>query len=249
MIGKALQDSPPFACLFDPEDELVRLRGEVAVSRKSMLVFGEEGAGKTRLLKRFADTAKFALYVSDCNSPTGIIVGLLDAMQKADVSKELLKTSSSGIRNLTGVVQRVLDQDEWILVLDHVRSPSVALGRLVKELNYYNRTPVVFAGRSEHMEDIGTFRTFCTNRSSRLELKPWTRMVALEFAKQQAARVGLEASNLDEALQGIAEMSKGYPGPILKMLRMAKEPAYQRDGQIKFHVVGLDYRLRGTRAQ
>ena len=99
------------------------------------------------------------------------------------------------------------------------------------------------------MEDIGTFRTFCTNRSSRLELKPWTRTIALEFTKQQAARVGLEASNLDEALQGIAEMSKGYPGPILKMLRMAKEPAYQRDGQIKFHVVGLDYRLRGTRAQ
>jgi hypothetical protein len=44
-------------------------------------------------------------------------------------------------------------------------------------------------------------------------------------------------------------MSKGYPGPILTMLQMAGQSAYRRNNQIKFHVVWLDYRLRGTRAQ
>ncbi len=237
-----------YASLFDRSEEFLRLKDIVLEKRRPMLVHGDEGAGKTRLLQRFAGLSKKILYVPHCDSPTDLLSGIIAAMQAAKVPKTALKMSRSSLLSSRGVVQRVLDADNWILALDHVQGPSVALGHLVKELNYYNRTPVVFAGRSEHMEDIGTFRTFCTDRSSRLELKAWPNIAALEFTRQNANAIGLAAVNLEEALRGIAEMSKGYPGPILKMLRMAKDPAYRHNEQIKFHVVWLDYRLRGTGA-
>lgn len=245
-MTEVIQKAHSSVAVFDHAEEFARLKNEVLEKRRPMLVFGEEGSGKTRLLKRLASATKSALYVQKCDTPTNLVAGSLEAMRCAGVSKDRLKTSGRSLRSLTNALQRNLDDGDWILVLDNLQSPSLALGHLAKELNYYNRTPIAFAGRSEHMEDIGTFRTFCTDRSSRLELKPWSSALALEFTKQNAHALGLQAANLDEAVRGIAEMSKGYPGPILKMLQMATLPAYRRDGQIKFHVVWLDYRLRGT---
>lgn len=237
-----------YSDLFERTEELARLREAVFNKHRPMLVYGEEGSGKTLLLQQLAAATKHALYVPHCDSPTDLLAGIIAAMERARIPKSELKMSRSTIPSMKGVVQRVLDKDNWILMLDHVQSPSVALGHLGKELNYYNRTPIVFAGRSVHMEDIGSFRTFCIDRSSRLELTPWPHAAALEFTRRHATEIGLTAANLEESLRGIAEMSNGYPGPILKMLRMAKDPAYRRNDQIKFHVVWLDYRLRGTGA-
>jgi hypothetical protein len=234
--------------LFDRSEEFSALKRAVVENRKSMLVFGQEGSGKSSLLRRLASIRKECLYLPHCVSPTDLLTGIISAMGNAGIAKSELKPSRSGIGPMRGIVQRGLKERDWILLLDHVQSPSPALAHLVRELNYYGRTPLAFAGRSQHMEDIGNFRTFCTDRSCRIEMKPWPQAVALEFTRQQAATVGLTASNLEETLKAIADMSRGHPGPILEMLRMAKQPAYQRDGQVKVHVVYLDYRLRGTRA-
>lgn len=246
--GDAMAVLDQYSELFQRTEEFSRLKDSVLDKRRPMLVYGAEGSGKTLLLQQLAAASQKALYVPHCESPTDLLCGIISAMERARVAKSQLKISRSSLPSMKGVVQSVLDKGDWILVFDHVQSPSVALGHLAKELNYYNRTPIVFAGRSEHMEDIGSFRAFCTDRSSRLELKPWPHAAALEFTRRHSTEIGLMAENLDEALRGIAEMSKGYPGPILKMLRMAKDPVYRRDNQIKFHVVWLDYRLRGTGA-
>lgn len=234
--------------LFERAEELTRLRKDVLERRHSMLVFGEEGAGKTFLLQRLADASGDVLYIPYCKSPTDLLHGIAGAMQVSKIVRKRLSISKVSLRNLKGIVQRALAEHCWILAIDHVQSPSMALAHLAKELNYYGRTPVVFAGRSEHMEDIGNFRTFCTDRASRLELKPWPSSLALEFTRRHAEALSLKADNLEETIHGIAEMSRGYPGPILNMLKMAMLPAYMRDGQIKFHTVWLDYRLRGTGA-
>lgn len=233
--------------LFDRSEEFNNLRRAVVEKRQSLLLFGDEGSGKSCLLQRLASVSKDCLYVPHCVSPTDLLTGIIAAMKRDGTSKTELKVARAGLRQLKGLVQRIIEDRDWILIVDHVQSPSLALTHLIKELNYYGRTPVAFAGRSEHMEDIGNLRTLCVDRSCRLEIKPWSAAVALEFTRRQAASLGLQAFNLEETLKAIAEMSKGYPGPILKMLRMANEPTYQRDGQIKYHVLYLDYRLRGTR--
>ncbi|MGB6158396.1 MAG: hypothetical protein WBH45_08950 [Acidobacteriaceae bacterium] len=83
----------------------------------------------------------------------------------------------------------------------------------------------------------------CADRSERLEIKNFAPAVALEFAKREAERNGLWASNLEAALQSLVEWSEGNPGSILQMLKMAELPQYRMGDQIKAHVLYLDYRM------
>jgi hypothetical protein len=93
------------------------------------------------------------------------------------------------------------------------------------------------------MEDIGTLQPMCADRSERLEIRNFGPAVALEFAKREAERTGLRASNLDSALHSLVEWSEGNPGSILQMLKMADLPRYRMGDQIKAHVLYLDFRM------
>lgn len=229
------------------ETELL-LQG-IVEKRKSMLLYGETGVGKTRLLKDLAATQPHVAYARASTSARDLLTSLLEGMHVE--SKKPGSTAYSkgmSLAGLRGMVQRRLDQHPWILFLDQVQSPSNAISHLAKELNYFDRTPILFAARSEHMEDIGGLRSLCLNRTSRVALKPWPASVALEFTQQQAALVGLDAANLKEALTGIADLSHGYPGRILQMLRMASSEVYRQRGSIKFHVLYVDFTLNGFAA-
>ena len=219
----------------------------VIAKRKSMLLFGEAGAGKTRLLRGLAASHEHVAFVKASTSARELLIGMSDAMRSRSRKLET-RTHSKGtsLASLRGMVERSLDEQPWILFLDQLQSPSNAISHLLKELNYYDRTPILFAARSEHMEDTGGLRSLCLNRTSRVALKAWPAPVALEFTQQQAALSGLEAANLDEALKGIAELSHGYPGRILQMLHMAREETYWHAGSIKFHILYVDFSMNGS---
>jgi hypothetical protein len=63
----------------------------------------------------------------------------------------------------------------------------------------HGKRPVIFAAPSPHMEDIGTLQPLCADRSERLEVKNLAPAVATEFARREAERAGLWASNLEPA--------------------------------------------------
>jgi hypothetical protein len=98
---------------------------------------------------------------------------------------------------------------------------------MVKEMNYYGRTPIFFAARTPRMEDIGTLLPMCSDRSERVEVKNFTPPIALEFAQREAERIDLWASNLESALHFLVEHSEGNPGSILHMIKMAQLPKYR----------------------
>jgi hypothetical protein len=129
------------------------------------------------------------------------------------------------------------------MVLDHLDAPSRVVTGMIKDLNYYGRTPVIFASRSPHMEDIGALRPLCALKSERIELENLPQKIALEFAMRDAERIKLWASNLDSILPSLVEWSDGNPGAILQMLKMAHLPQYRVGDQIKAHILYLDYRM------
>jgi hypothetical protein len=129
------------------------------------------------------------------------------------------------------------------MVLDHLDAPSRVITGMIKDLHYYGRTPVIFASRSQHMEDIGALRALCANKSERLELKNWPHQIALEFAQREAERNQLQASNLEAALQSLVEWSDGNPGAIVHLIKMAQLPQYRAVDQIKAHLLYVDYRM------
>jgi hypothetical protein len=225
------------------EEETGRLRNQAKI-RKSLLVFGPEGAGKSRLLQAFVGGQPLALYVSQVRSPRDLVLALLQSLHAADErirvpgNATALSTSS-----LKGIVNRTLDTQPFLMVLDQLDAPSRVVTGMIKDLHYYGRTPVIFASRSSHMEDIGALRPLCANKSERLELKNWPHPIALEFARRNAERSQLCASNLEAVLPSFVEWSNGNPGSILTMLKMAHLPQYGIGDQIKPHIRYVDYRM------
>ena len=235
--------TPEYLNSVEREEELGRLRNQARI-RKSLLVHGSEGVGKSRLLQSFVGSQPLAVYIPQMRSPREFTLTLLQALHSVDDKVKLpgnipaLSTSS-----LKGIVHRALDTRPFLMVLDHLDAPSRVVTGMIKDLYYYGRTPVIFASRSPHMEDIGALRPLCALKSERIELENLPQKVALEFAMRDAERIKLWASNLDSILPSLVEWSDGNPGAILQMLKMAHLPQYRVGDQIKAHILYLDYRM------
>ena len=228
------------------EEEMARLRTQIKI-RKSLLVFGPEGVGKSRLLHSFVENQPLALYTAQIRSPREFLLALLDALHStARAARIPANFNTLSTTSLKSVAQRALDTQPFLMVLDQLNGPSRVVTGLIKDLHHYGRTPVILASRSPHMEDIGSLQPLCADKSERIELKNWPQNIAIEFAHREAEKDQLSASNLESALNSFVEWSEGNPAAILHMLRMAHLPRYRLDDHIKAHVLYLDY-LMGRR--
>lgn len=237
-------DAQQYVATVERTNELARLRAQ-AERRNSMLIFGPEAVGKTRLLRGFVQTQPLALFVAQAQPPREMLMALVEELRRVAKPGVSLPADSASLStgSLKGTVQRALDKYPFLLALDHLAGPSRVVARLIKDLNYFDRTPVIFVARTPHMEDIGSLQPMCAGKAERLELKEFVPLIALEFAKREAIRAGLWASNLDQVLHEVVDRSNGNPGAILHMLKMAHLPRYYSGDQIKVHVLYLDYRM------
>jgi len=228
----------------DRTEERARLQAQV-LRKKSMLIFGPEGVGKTRLLQSFIPTQPLALYVGHMSSPRDLLLGLIQNLHRLEKRQLRLPTSPQSLRtsSLKGMVLRALDELPFLLFLDHLSGPSRVVTGLIKEMNYYGRTPIYFAARTPHMEDVGGLLPMCSDRSERLEVRNLPPSIALRFAKREAEKSGLWSSNLESALDSIVDWCDGNPGAILQMLKMAQYDRYRLGDQIKAHILYLDFRM------
>jgi hypothetical protein len=195
MAGLAVNrtiDPLQYLAAVERSEELARLQTQ-AQRRKSMLIFGPEAVGKTRLLRSFVQTQSLALLAAQVQSPREMLLVLIEELRRIAKPEISLPANweSLGTGSLKGIVQRALERYPFLLVLDHLAGPSRVVTGLIKDLNYFDRTPVIFAARTPHMEDIGTLQPMCAGKSERLELKEFPPPIALEFARRQASLTGL----------------------------------------------------------
>lgn len=247
MSGQSLNgaiESEQYLAIVERSEELARLQAQ-AQKRKSMLIFGPEAVGKTRLLESFVKTQPLVLHVAKVESPREVLLALAENLRRLAKPRISIPANLTPLTSgsLKGIVQRALEQFPFILALDHLAGPSRVVTGLVKDLNYYDRTPVIFVARTPHMEDVGALQPMCAGRSERLEVKEFAPPVALEFAHREAQRTALWASNLDQVLRSLVDWSNGNPGSIVQMVKMAHFPRYYVGDQIKSHVLYLDYRM------
>jgi hypothetical protein len=237
-------DPQQYVAVVERTEEMARLQAQ-AQRRKSILIFGPEAVGKTRLLRVFVETQPLALFVAQVQSPREMLLALIEELRRVGKPGISFPANweSLGTGSLKGLMQRALEKHPFLLALDHLAGPSRVVTGLIKDLNYFDRTPVIFVARTPHMEDIGNLQPMCAGKAERLELKEFLPPIALEFARREANRTGLWASNLDHVLHQLVEWSSGNPGSIVHMLKMAHFPRYYAGDQIKAHVLYLDYRM------
>jgi hypothetical protein len=240
--------------IFRRTDELELLRKRLA-SRKSSLVYGPSGVGKTLLLQQVMPEFGHVLYCPASSSPQAIfrcLAGLLAARHDATVLR-ICKGRADAILgkssvSLKGIVMDALRAESYLIVLDHLNRPSPALGAMVGEVMHSSSTSVLAVARSAHMEDAGYVSPLLPDRSEKLAIKNFDTDTAKAFALEVCSHQRLTAENLNNVLDIMIKTSEGNPGAILRMIAMAKEPKYRSDDHIKWSPLYIDFLMEWATA-
>lgn len=240
--------------IFGRTEELEVLRKRLA-SRKSTLVYGPSGVGKTLLLQQVIPAFDHVLYCPVSSSPQVVfrcLAELLAARRDATILRicngrpDFLLGKSS--ISLKGIVINALRVGSYLIVLDHLNRPSPALAAMVSEVMLSCSTPIVAVARSVHMEDAGFVSPLLPDRGERLGIKNFDSGMAKAFVFEVCSQQQLVAENLNSVLDSMIKSSEGNPGAILRMIAMAKQSKYRSDGHIKWSPLYIDFLMEWAAA-
>lgn len=239
--------SPP--SVFARESELKMLREHFA-ARRSLLLHGPAGVGKTLLLSVICPEFPVVLYSPQNAAPQETYRNLAMALLTAGepvLTKAFpcgpVDAQKKAALALKGILRDVLTDSKYVIVLDHLERPSQSLATSIRELKVNCSVPVVAVSRSQHMEDAGFVLSLFPERREKLALRNFDRKTATEFARQCAQGQGLMAANREQFLDAVVQYSEGNPRAILQMVGMAGQPEYGHNGNIKITPLYIDYKL------
>lgn len=141
--------------VFGRENELAAIRQRLA-KRRSFLLHGPSGIGKTSLLREAISEHPEVLYCPDSSGKQVVLrtvaAALLEqssAARRMFASPEVIKTKSAV--SLKGIVLDLLRTGKYWIVLDHLSMPSQAFAADIKEMAGWAMTPILGVARSDHM--------------------------------------------------------------------------------------------------
>jgi len=241
--------------IFSRVEELELLRRRLA-GRKSTLVHGPSGAGKTLLLLEVLPEFSNVLYCASSHSAQGVFRCLAEHLKqrddatvkricKGDTASLLLKSAIS----IKGIILDAFREAKYMVVLDHMNRPSQAFAAMVREIMFSTSTPVIAVARSAHMEDAGFVLPLLNDRSEKVAIKNFDPETAAMFAQQVCRERTIGAVNLEVIISNILRASEGNPGAILRMLEMASQSKYRTaEDQVKWAPLYIDFRMEWASA-
>ncbi|MGD0793403.1 MAG: AAA family ATPase [Terriglobales bacterium] len=237
--------------IYGRDAELEQLR-QLVFRRRSFLLHGPAGVGKTLLLKHLAGEVPEMVYCDESSSSQTVFRTLAAGLFARKNRHVLQSCGTSGLNaikdksavSIRGIVTEALRGGSHWIVLDHLKTPSQSFAAALKDVCSRTATPLIAVARSAHMEDVGFLLPMFSDRSEKYALRNFDSDAATEFAVRTAQEMHLNAANQDEAIQKIVHYSKGSPGAIIAMLQMAASPKYVTQQHVKLSPLYIDFRLR-----
>jgi hypothetical protein len=248
--------------LIGRDSEVLRLR-QVILERRSLLVYGKRGAGKTELLAQtlkslpaevrkecivcaareslydlFQELAKMFAVAGDRQILSRVIKETGDP---AHHERWILKQTSLRLR---GILRQAARDGHYSIFLDsQVRLPD-GIYRVLREWTWSRRTPVVIlaCGSTEH--ELGRSGRLFWHDELRLQLGPLSADAAGEFLDSCVTEHGLGTIAREDFREFVLKESGCLPGAIRVLCEMATNPAYQSGDYVKLHTLRIDFRLK-----
>ncbi len=215
-----------------------------------LLIHGPAGAGKTFLVRALLPEFPSLLYCGASATLLAVLRSLAEQLCRAGAPRlqrachgDFAALRRKSAVSLKGLVVDALRDRRYALVFDHVDRPAASFGSAVREIIGWANTPVIAIARSPHMEDLGSLHGLFPDRNDRFELRNLLPSAAFDFAKSAAEHLRLTADNLPDFVARVAELSRGNPGAMLRMITMARQEKYRREDAIKVTTLFIDYRL------
>ena len=252
--------------LIGRERERTRLY-EAVSDRRSLLVSGPAGSGKSALLdevlcSRAASIRGRLIFCSVEGPPNTIWQHLVLALGAADDPEvRILVESEAGSRahlrrwikaqtslRLRGILRRAARSREYSIFLDAKAPLPDGVYRLLQEWVWSRRTPVVLLARGWTQRELGKTSKLYWHDGLRLTLGPLDPDSAETLLEQAIGRFQLAGFADDDFRSFVLEQSARYPGGIVRLCELASDAAYHCGGRLKLHTLAVDFMLQQRRA-
>lgn len=266
-LARQFMDTPrePLERLLGRENELRRLRAAIR-KRQSKLIWGTADAGKTFLIKKVLSDLpeperRKCVYWTGTASRRRLVEHLIRELYLAGDPLVRKKVHADGasertlnrwvndqsLLRLRGILFSAANQGDYVLFLDHLPSPSLAMAHFLKELIHRTKTPVYLTCLGNSHGEIGfAWRLYWTDEY-RIHLGPLTAGPARELLEISIQRFGLGSLDLEGFHENVLRLSQHLPGSIVKMCQIAADPRYHYGDRVKIELVHVDYLMHASR--
>lgn len=206
-------------------------------NRRSRLLLGPPGIGKTRLLQEAIRLAGEPAILAPQPTVLHSLLVMLACQLGCRVkgAQPLERLTSVRLRPL---VLESLHRSPVCLLIEDVAHAGPRMYRFLQELYYVPRACLIVTATSR--DNLGFLHKLLWDPREEVSLAPLSRPDAQRLFDAAADRFELRPLDLDEFRQKVLTAARGNPGQIVSMCRLAGRPEYQSGRRIKFLPLRID---------
>jgi len=231
-----------------------RILEEALSRRKSLVLLGRPGSGKTALLEWVCQLParwKTLVYVPRFNTPHGLLLTIAQELIRCGHAP-FQRLASAGVEwerrlerqtssRLKGLLWLAFEQEPAAILLDHLNSPGHTVYRFLQRLYFTPGMALVGAARDQR--HLGELRRLFWDPRQILCVEPLSEREALRLFDAAADYFGLNGLELEDFRQKVLDSAGGNPGEIVEMCRLASGTRYRSGKHIQFSLIRIELKM------